>query len=240
MRRLDIITSVFNNGDLLKGLFDNISKQTIFNECQWYIIDCGSPVDHKIIEDFYDTYPYMLHYIRYDDDPGIYAAWNDMIKFGESPYITNANVDDRLHPECFEKHVNLLDQRPNIDLAYCYNLCSFDPNIDFGSIHKNANRYPTDIFSPAKMLRHNLPHNHPVWRRSLHDRFGYFDVNMKSASDWEFWLRCVAGGATFQLIPEDLGIYYWNPKGMSTNKQNQHFKIREENTVRNKYKGLIV
>ena len=31
---------------------------------------------------------------------------------------------------------------------------------------------------PKLMLQCNLPHNHPVWRRSLHDKFGYFSTEL--------------------------------------------------------------
>ena len=86
----------------------------------------------------------------------------------------------------------------------------------------------------------NLPHNHPVWRRTLHDKFGLFDEQYGSAGDWEFWLRCVKGGAQFKLIPEDLGLYYFNPSGISTSTANQSWKRQEENRIREMYKNESV
>ncbi|MDT9206618.1 hypothetical protein, partial [Limnospira sp. PMC 1243.20] len=51
----------------------------------------------------------------------------------------------------------------------------------------------------------------PVWRRELHEKFGYFDEKTYGASaDWEFWLRCGLGGAMYFLNNQVLGVYYMN------------------------------
>ena len=81
------------------------------------------------------------------------------------------------------------------------------------------------------MLRGNLPHNNPMWRKNLHETFGYFREDYKSASDWEFWLRCVFGGSKFKKLQDTLGIYYFNPNGMSTNKDNEEWKRKEEKEI---------
>ena len=52
----------------------------------------------------------------------------------------------------------------------------------------------------------------PVWRKSLHDRHGYFDEgNYGASADWEFWLRCGVFGARYFITSQLLGAYYLNP-----------------------------
>ena len=86
------------------------------------------------------------------------------------------------------------------------------PNTQPWMVTGNEDIFPTAPFSKELMLQANLPHNHPVWRRSLHDKFGYFEEEKyKSGSDWDFWLRCTVGGSKMELIPQKLGIYYQNP-----------------------------
>jgi hypothetical protein len=195
--------------------------------------------DEEICEGWASKYPNVkYHYLS--PDPGIYAVWNMVCRAAVTPYITNANVDDRLYPKCLEKHVALLDEKPEIDLAYCKNRCTVIRNDDIDAKIRRGS-YPTYKFDPKRMLRGNLPHNHPVWRKSLHDKFGYFDDTIYSAADWEFWLRCVAGGSQFELIPEFLGLYYWNPDGISTSNMGElnRKKLTAEALVRREYQGKI-
>ena len=69
-----------------------------------------------------------------------------------------------------------------------------------------------------------------MWRKSLHEKYGYFRPEFTSAGDYEFWLRI---GKTEKLarIPEPLGLYYENPQGLehsSSVGQQETQKILEE------------
>ena len=125
-------------------------------------------------------------------DPGLYESWNYMIKNSQSEYITNANLDDRLFPQCIEKHIKALDENPSSDLAYCENILSYEANDSFKNYNPNT---PVQLFPEGggpfykpNMIGHNYPHNHPVWRRSLHDRFGYLNWSNDGGA-WSTELR---------------------------------------------------
>lgn len=69
-----------------------------------------------------------------------------------------------------------------------------------------------DWHNNGEIISYNIPHCSPVWRKSLHDRFGFFDeTNYGTYADKEFWLRCSSGGAVFNLIQEPLVLYLENP-----------------------------
>lgn len=238
MSKVTVITSVFKGQEFLSSFLADVKKQTIFPDLSLLLIDCSPDErDKEQCERFCAKHPETATYIDGKPDKGVYNAWNIGVKASQTPYLTNWNLDDRLNPTCLEKHIKFLDERPEIDLVYCKNLCTHYPNETWESNSADG-EYPTGKFSARAMIRHNLPHNHPVWRKSLHDRFGLFDSNLKSAGDYEMWLRCVKGGAKFDIIPEYLGLYYWNPTGISTNKANKGWKQQEEIYVRNKYKEL--
>ena len=55
-----------------------------------------------------------------------------------------------------------------------------------------------------------------MWRKSLHDKNGYFNQHYRSAADWDFWLKSAFAGSKFIKHPDILGIYYYNPVGIST------------------------
>jgi hypothetical protein len=62
-----------------------------------------------------------------------------------------------------------------------------------------------------------MPHNGPMWRRTLHDDIGMFNNDYKSAADFEFWMRCAIAEKCFYKINRSTVAYYVNPKGLSTN-----------------------
>jgi len=98
-------------------------------------------------------------------------------------------------------------------------------------VKPNTQRYNFEQFSKEAMLRSNLPHNNPMWRRSVHDKHGYFNQYYKSAGDWDLWLRCAFGGSKFKKCPDVLGVYYFNPTGMSTNPAHDSWKKEHEREI---------
>jgi glycosyltransferase involved in cell wall biosynthesis len=244
MYKITAITSIYKASDFIKGFMDDILKQTAFDQCQWLLLDGDSPEDEfSIIE------PYLEHenikYERASPDPGLYSCWNKMIEQADSEYITNANVDDRLFPECIEKHIKALDENPDADVAYCENIMTNVPNDTFENYKAET---PVRVFPEGggpffkpNMLSHNYPHNHPVWRKSLHDRFGMFNDYYISAADYEFWMRCLRGGANdFLYIPEILGIYYHNPSGVSTKVDVDGIRTQQEMEIKLEYSGYFM
>ena len=238
MYKVTILTSVYKASKHLTGFLDNLLEQTIFDQCELLMLNGNSPeadLEDSIIQPYVDQYD-NIRYEKLSQDPGIYACWNLMIKSSESDYITNANVDDRIMPDCLEKHVALLDAKPEVDVAYCLNVRSHLPNTQPWMLTGKEEVFPTAPFNKDLMLQANLPHNHPVWRRSLHYTYGYFEEEKYvSGSDWDFWLRCTVGGSQMELIPEKLGVYYQNPEGMSTKKENMSRNLDEVRRIREYY-----
>jgi hypothetical protein len=233
--KISLITSVFNADQYIDQLMEDVTKQTVFNDkCEWIILNAnpkGKDYEEKVILEYCKKYS-NIKYERLENDPGIYAVWNKAVKMASGEYITNINCDDRRKPDCLEIQAIGLATNKEIDLVYNDSYIVQNANISWEAIdHSNTQRYNFEKFSKEAMLRGNLPHNNPMWRKSLHDRFGYFNENYKSASDWEFWLRCSFEGSKFEKLDDILGIYYFNPTGMSTNPENNEWKRKEEKEI---------
>ena len=241
MKKITAITSVFKASQYLPGFMEDIVDQTAFDQCEWYLLDAASTENEFSIIEPYLKYE-NIKYERLEEDPGIYACWNHMIENSDSEYITNANTDDRLFPEFIEKMVEALDENPDRDLVYAENIMSKNPTDSYKNYtdEPEALLYPCGPFDRRNMIKHNYPHCHPVWRRSLHDRFGMFDPKHRSAGDYEFWLRCLDGGVKdFLYLPEVLAIYYFNPEGISTDLSDHNWRHKEEIEIKRKYVGNL-
>jgi hypothetical protein len=74
-----------------------------------------------------------------------------------------------------------------------------------------------------EITSHNIPHCCPVWRKSLHTKFGYFDEKEYGPyADYEFWLRCMDDTTLYGIIPIVSVIYYINPNSHNRRNTNIH------------------
>ena len=238
--KISLITSVYNAAEYIEELMEDITSQSIFEEkCEWVILNAnaeGDDVEEETIQRYIEKYPNNIIYERLSEDPGIYETWNLAIQKATGEYITNVNCDDRKHPSSLERHAKELFASPEIDLVYADSLITDNPNETFIKNSSADRRYNFPEFSYDNLRMVNLPHNNPMWRRSMHDRYGYFDRKYRSAGDWEMWLRAASQGSIYKKINGPLGLYYFNPTGISTNPDNFGWKREEEKEVFEKYK----
>ena len=234
--KVSIITSVYDGDNFIETFLSEMTKQSIFREkCELILVNANSPGNEdSVINKYVEKYPENIKYIKLDKDPGIYGVWNHAIENSTGEYIMNANLDDGRHHRSIELHAKTLFLNKEIDLAYSDSFVTHKPNDCY---HESdlPQRYNSKDFSLENMLKANLPHNNPMWRRSLHDKHGMFDEQYKSAGDWEMWLRAAFNGSVFKKIKLPLGLYYFNPKGISTNPDNESWKVEEERKVFAKY-----
>lgn len=223
--RVSIITSLYKGDEFIHGFMHDITQQTIFKDCELIIINANSPGDEEsVIKEYTEVYPNIV-YKRLDKDPGIYAVWNMAIEMAQAPYVTNANVDDRFKSDCYEMHANALDENQEVDLVYSDLMATYYPNETF-LINRSYSTWETPEFSVDSM-RKCVPNNHPMWRKSMHKKYGMFNIGYKHLGDYEMWLRAVQRGSKFLKVPGVYSLYYYNPKGLSTDPNES--RIAQEN-----------
>ena len=192
-----------------------------------------------IIGEYLVKYPYNIVYKKLDKDPGIYGTWNEALELATGEFITNANLDDRKAPNSLECHALALVADPDLSLVYADSFITAAPNETYEKNSSEGRKYNFEQFSKESMLRGNQPHNNPMWRKSLHDKYGFFNDKYRSAGDWEFFLRCAFEGEEYKKLTECLGLYYFNPKGVSTNTENFEWKQKEEKEIFKKYFEIL-
>ena len=208
MTKVTAIVSAYYADKWLEGRLDNLLSQSLVPEIIAVCQEGSKEVDILLK---YQT----VHTIVISVDkpvPTIYEAWNMAIKQAQGEYITNANCDDRLYPKALEKLARVLDENPKVAMSYF--------NVD---IVKDHGQPPISCFMWMEGGIKELSGQGcflgpmPMWRKSLHDKYGYFEdsytlVNGEEykprvASDYEFWMRITAGGEKLKKINEVLGAY---------------------------------
>lgn len=234
MYKCSLFCSFYKGEKFIQGYLENILEQTAFHVTEFILLDCNSPEnEYDYIEPFIAQYG-NIKYFRLDTDPGLYAGWNIAMKKCSAPIIGNWNIDDRKNKEGLELLLKQFEKDNTLDIVYGFTYISRIANERY--IDNNYNEiYPYLPHSLINLIKNNSPHCMPLWKRSLHDRFGYFDETYKTAADGDFWLRCATQGAKIHMMNHPVGLYYENPTGRSTNPETLSEMIDEVNKMRSKY-----
>ena len=236
---LTVFASVYAADDDLDQFLRDLCGQTAFGSCELLLFDVRpSHRDPEAVATAIRArqrdHP-NIRYLPLDSDPGLYQIWNRAVRLSASPLLTNANLDDRKAPDSLERQLSALRDNPGADLACGALLITTTPNesweantasrlwfakfangtSDTSSLGSDTEFGVDDLFLHDTVGRrvesHNIPHCMPMWRGSLHQRFGLFNPrDFGAIADWEFWVRCASQGARFTLLRETLGLYYLN------------------------------
>lgn len=238
--KISIITSVFNGDEYIEPFLKDITRQSLFKDkCELILINANSPgKEEEVILKYKEMYPDNIVYRKLDEDPGIYAVWNMGVEMASGEYLTNANLDDRKAPWSLEKHAKALYLDPDVDLVYADMAITDKPNETWENNSSENRKYDFPQFSFDNLKMVNMPHASPMWRRQIHEKYGFFDAKYRSAGDWEMWLRAASQGSKFKKIDGVLGLYYFNPTGISTNPDNFSWKQEEEKEIYQKYANM--
>ena len=219
------IVSAYNSERFIHGCIEDLEAQSIADRLEIVIVDSCSPQNERaIVEEMQRKY-HNIKYIRTDSRETVYSAWNRGIKAASGRYITNANTDDRHRRDAFEMMVTELESRPDIALVYADVIMTEKENETFER-HTPCGNFTWFDWDRDKLLYQGcFMGPQPMWRRSVHDEYGYFDESMVSSGDYEFWLR-ISQTHNFFHIDTPLGLYLKSPQ--SIEHRNREIQ-REEN-----------
>jgi len=219
------IVSTYNSQSYISGCLEDLEAQTISDRLEIIVVDSGSEQDEaSIVNKFQEKYS-NIKYIKTNQRETVYAAWNRGIKAAQGQYITNANTDDRHRHDALEVMVNVLEANPEIALVYANVIITETENETFERCT------PVGYFNWLNFDREDLLNKgcfvgpQPMWRRNVHDEYGYFDDSFITSGDYEFWLR-ISQSHSFMHLPVQLGLYL---RSQGSIEHSNREKQREEN-----------
>lgn len=212
--KVSAIVSTYNSENFIADCLLDLVDQTLYKKGELEIIVIDSASEHNeqsIVQNFKIKYPNIV-YDRTPNRETLYGAWNRGIKMSRGAYITNANTDDRHRPDALEVMAHYLDTSPETSLVYADQLITTIAN-DTWATTQAKQRWNWPAFNYSELEERCIIGPQPMWRKSLHEKYGYFRSEFTAAGDYDFWLRI---GKTENIVrlPEILGLYYCNPRGL--------------------------
>jgi GT2 family glycosyltransferase len=221
--KVSALISAFNSKLFLEGCIHNLIDQSLFkkNLLELIIIDGGSSdFDHELVKFFTSNYSNIISLTNTTKET-LYESWNRGLDIATGEYMTNANTDDRHDRRCLEILAQELDDKTDVDLAYGNLYKSLKSNEKFVENDKCIPCQSQQFF-PSSLLLHDYIGAQPMWRKSVHDKIGFFDDQFEVVGDYEFVLRAVCKGCKFSYVPEAQGLMLWHQNALSTRDSNAH------------------
>jgi len=229
---ISAIVSTYNSEEFIAGCLNDLLSQSIAERLEIVVVDSGSEQkEGDIVKDYQRSWP-NIKYIRTEQRETVYKAWNRGIMASTGRYITNANTDDRHRHDAFEVMARALDNMPHIALVYGDVALTYNKTDSLESLKgKQIPILRWDDWDRLLLLQKCFIGPQPMWRREVHDLYGYFKDSLVSSGDYEFWLR-ISQTFDFYHIPEVLGLYL--SRSDSVEKANPN-REREDNLIKSMY-----
>ena len=226
--KLSIITINYNDAIGLQKTLNSIISQTC-TDFEHVIVDGASPDNSVEVIEKYATEASLkgikVTWIS-EKDKGIYNAMNKGIEMASGEYIEILNAGDILaSDEVVEKMYEALEEKNNPEILYGNMLKTVD------WIHiKRDNCGANSEYTPNSFLyfyNGTLNHDCAYIKRSLFDKFGYYNEEMKICSDWEWYVRAIIlGNVSPVYVNIDVTIFDMNGVSESAGK-NKHIIKKE-------------
>jgi glycosyltransferase involved in cell wall biosynthesis len=179
-------------------------------------------------------------YKKLDYRATVMKTENMALKMATGEFFAQACVDDRHSPRYLEILAKHLYYSTGIDLVYadCYQTTVPNETFENNTAQDNLYEHSKNKFSRENMIK-CLPGPMPMWKKSIHEKAGYFNDELAHAGDWEMFLRMVKTGSKFKKVNIPLGLYYYNSEGLSTSPEHAPRRFQEESEVFFKYKEIF-
>ena len=179
--KISIITVSFNSQSTLRRTIESVLSQN-YDNIEFILIDGGS-TDWTLA--IINNYKDRINFFISEPDRGIYDAMNKGIIAATGDVIGILNSDDFYSDETILKKVADKFNETTCDAAYGDLI--YVKSIDASKIF----RYWKSGYFSVKKLRRGWMLPHPTFfvKKSVYEKFGLYNTELNSASDYEMILR---------------------------------------------------
>ena len=176
MKKITIITINFNDAIGLQNTMESVLNQSSSN-FDYIVIDGGSQDNSlEVIQRHQEK---LFHWIS-EKDNGIYNAMNKGVKKVKTEYVLFLNSGDTFYSNDVVSHLENIVSESSKDLIY--------GNLNILAPAPYIKKY-LDTFTFSYFLKESLPFPASLIKKSLIEKVGYFDENLKIIADWKFYLQ---------------------------------------------------
>ena len=177
--KISIVTASFNNRDTIKHTLESVASQKNC-EVEHVVIDGGSTDGTlEILKEF----PGIV--FLSEPDKGIYDALNKGVKLATGDVVGTLGADDFYPHEHVLERICARFENPDTDVVYSDKNYVHPSNLNKVVRHWTSGEYKRENWLKGWMP----PHLSFYIRRKYFEKYGYYNIDFRSAGDYELMLR---------------------------------------------------
>lgn len=178
--KISVITISFNSASTIRDTIESVLSQDYPN-VEYIVID-GKSKDNTV--EILKSYGEKIKWIS-EPDKGIYDAMSKGVKLATGNVVGIINSDD-YYPDA-QTLSRVAKAFENSDIEAVYGDLQY---VDFSDSNKVVRNWKSGEYKKENFLKGWMP-PHPTFflKKSVYDKFGYYDATFKSAGDYELMLR---------------------------------------------------
>lgn len=195
---LSVITACYNHAEYLGECIESVRSQTEQN-IEHIIVNDGSTDNSADLMYRASWRDERVTWLNNGTNLGLAASQNIGIAAARAPWVLKVDADDRVDPRYVEEILKAASEDPRRNVI-------FAPAMHFGE-RNDAYIYPE--FNPATMIDQFQIPGPAAFHRTLWEAVGGYDESMRSAEDWDLYIRAqLAVGLTPHQIRVP-GLFWW-------------------------------
>ncbi|QIR40370.1 glycosyltransferase [Tolypothrix sp. PCC 7910] len=210
MPLISVVIPVYNGETTIKQTIESVLTQT-FSDFELIIINDGSQDNTlTIIQSLSDNRIQIFSY----PNAGLPVSRNRGLSHAVGKYVSFIDADDLWTNDKLESQLKILENNPAADIAYSWT-DYIDEQGNF-LCHGNHLTFNGNVYE--QLLISNFLENgsNPLITRQALIEVGGFDPSLKSAEDWDLWLR-LAVRYLFVAVSSPQILYRVSGNSMSAN-----------------------
>ena len=195
-KKVSIILPVYNGARYVGRSIESVLNQT-YKNLELIIVNDGSTDNTEEIIGIYATQDERIRIINNEANQRLPRSLNIGFAQATGDYYSWTSDDNSYKPEAIENMVNVLNNRPDIDLVYAdYSMINMDGTL----IRKVQNADPDEIKFRCVVGACFL------YTKKIAKLVGEYNPDMYLAEDYEYWIRCYKYG---KFIHINDNLYYY-------------------------------
>lgn len=210
MPTISVIVPAYNSANTILETIESVRKQT-YTDFELIVIDDGS--SDRTLELLATIDEPRLQVFSYENG-GLPVARNRGIARSQGEFITFVDADDLWTEDKLELQLAALQQNPAAGIVYSWTTVMNEQGESF--YPGKSVSYQGDVCK--QLLGNNFiasGSNVMVRRRAI-ESVGEFEPTLKSAEDWDYWLRLALAGWQFAVVPQAQILYRQSSGAMSS------------------------